>query len=72
MVDLPMLLYKKTQQISEERMALLNISLAPNMSESSFKSLVERLAWSLGEEESIQDEFDAEGVSSLRQRLERR
>lgn len=69
MIDLPMLLFKKTQQIAEERMALLNIALAPNMKEESFKTFVNQLSRPLMQEDQSPDELDKEGLQALRNRL---
>lgn len=47
MIDLPGILHKKAQQIAEERLAQLHITLAPNMKEENFEELVRNLSWSL-------------------------
>ncbi|NUU53051.1 hypothetical protein HP548_02930 [Paenibacillus taichungensis] len=71
--DLPMLLFRQTQKIAEERLAQLHIAMGPNMTEDSFKGLVEMLGWPLQDEKQQQkEEFDAVGLRSLRARLEGR
>lgn len=72
MVDLPMLLYQKTQQIAEDRLANLHIAMAPNMTEESFRKLVENLSWSLEDSQQSPDEFDRRALEALRQRIGRR
>ncbi|AZS17389.1 hypothetical protein [Paenibacillus lutimineralis] len=72
MVDLPELLHKKTQQIAEERLANLNIALAPNMKEESFKSLVDNLSWSLKADDHQNESLDRAALGALRQRIEGR
>ncbi|WFR64310.1 hypothetical protein P9222_09125 [Paenibacillus amylolyticus] len=71
-LDLPMLLFRQTQKIAEERLAQLHIVMGPNMTEESFKGLVEMLGWPLQEGQEKKEEFDAAGLRSLRARLEGR
>ncbi|WP_125477295.1 hypothetical protein [Paenibacillus sp. LK1] len=71
--DLPMLLFRQTQKIAEERLAQLHIVMGPNMTEESFKGLVDMLGWPLQDEkQEKKEEFDATGLRSLRARLEGR
>lgn len=72
MVDLPGLLHKKTQQIAENRLAMLHIICAPNMKEDSFTELVQQLSWSLQETTTQTDELDRAGLEALRNRIGRR
>lgn len=54
-------------------MAQLHIAMGPNMTEDSFKGLVEMLGWPLQDEtQEKKEEFDAVGLRSLRARLEGR
>ncbi|MNI96544.1 hypothetical protein D3C73_1550230 [compost metagenome] len=58
--------------MAEDRLALLQISIAPNMEEKSFKQLVDNFAWVLESDQGPDDELDREGLAALRQRLEGR
>lgn len=68
-LDLPMLLFRQTQKIAEDRMAQLHIAMGPNMTEESFKGLVEMLGWPLQEQQENKDEFDAHALRALRERI---
>ncbi|MET3846877.1 hypothetical protein [Paenibacillus sp. OAE614] len=72
MVDLPSLLQKKAQQIAEDRLAQLQISIAPNMEEKAFKELVENFARPLETDQADDEEFDGAALAALRLRIEGR
>lgn len=71
MVDLPDILHKKARQIAEDRLAQLQISIAPNLEEKSFKQLVDNFSWAL-ETDANPDELDKDGLAALRRRIEGR
>lgn len=71
MIELPDILHKKTRQIAEDRLAQLQISIAPNLEEKSFKELVDNFSWVLETDQST-DELDREALAALRHRLEGR
>ncbi|NUU73785.1 hypothetical protein [Paenibacillus xylanilyticus] len=71
--DLPMLLFRQTQKIAEDRLAQLHIVMGPNMTEDSFKGLVDMIGWPLqDEQQDKKDQLDIAGLRSLRERLEGR
>lgn len=68
MVDLPLLIHKKTQKVAEERLVALQIALAPNMKEEGLRQFMDRLRAPL-EHDDADDEFDAKALAKLRGRL---